>query len=55
MKTKHRQKAELGYFDTENFIVYKKKESIYVEIWIDVKTRFDNLSYKLLDQLMYLF
>ena len=33
--------------DTDNFIVYIKTEDIYVDIDIDVQTRFDTSIYKL--------
>ena len=32
--------------DTDNFIVYIKTEDIYVDIGIDVQTRFDTSIYK---------
>ena len=43
VKSKYREKAKLCYMDTDNFIVYKKREDIYK----DIETRFDTSSYKL--------
>ena len=47
VKPKYKQKTNLCYVDTHNFIVYTKAEDIYAEIAKDVEARFDNSDYEL--------
>ena len=47
VKPKCEEKAKLCYMDTDRFIVYIKKQDIYVGIAKDGETRFDTSYYKL--------
>ena len=41
------KKVELGYMDTDSFIVYIKTDDIYRDIVEDIETRFDTSNYEL--------
>ena len=47
VKPKCGEKAKLCYMDTDRFIVYIKKQDIYVGIAKDCETRLDTSYYKL--------
>ena len=47
VKPKYSEKAKLCFMDTDNFIVYIKKDDIYKDIAEDVETRFDTSNYEL--------
>ena len=47
IKSKHGEKAKGCYLDTDSFIVYMKTDYIYIDIAVDVETRFDTLNFQL--------
>ena len=47
VKSKHGEKAKGCYLDTDSFIVYMKTDYIYIDIAVDVETRFDTLNFQL--------
>ena len=48
VKVKYDEKAKLCYMDTDSFIVYIKRDDVFIYNAGDVETRFDNTSnYKL--------
>ena len=49
LKPKYREKANLCYIDTENFIIKIKTTDINVDIPKDVEPRFDTSKYELLE------
>ena len=49
VKPKYSEKAKLCFMDTNNFIVYIKKDDTYKDIAEDVETRFDTSNYEQID------
>ena len=46
VKLKYDEKAKLCYMDSENFIVYIKRDDIYKDIAENVETKFDISNYE---------
>ena len=47
VKPKYDEKAKLCYMDTDSLILYRKTTDIYIDITVDVETRFDVSNYEL--------
>ena len=47
VKPKYDEKAKLCYMDTDSLILYRKTTDIYIDITVDVGTRFDVSNYEL--------